>query len=642
MPKTKKKSKKQLEDELQKAAEEQKRHEEKERLFKLEEDALAANRERLEIELEGKNRVLEAERLEEEQELVVRMKGERKRCLDFEQSKLQEKIEWQKFVSCTSRPHVMYENEITTYVSMVREERSDRERMATAIEKCKAAEEVVGDLLELYCKACEEGNVTRQDWCQHYIGEIRDLEVELIDAATAHLLLFMEKEEKYINAHSQVHMQWGNVNDEMKVGFWGHLQSKGFRAKSIEFAKIQIGLDLPKSISLQSIGHCIGVRSLYTTFDRAGKDPVQMSIGGMIRVDLLSIPPFSKKVKGWTIRQVPAPGKELMKLPYPNTEHTTATAAMAQPCKIDYKVPSHVLVSKNPVVSWWDAAVDRWSTEGITETIWEQETRKISFFTARLASFSITQERHIDLPYKHWNMRPCDDMVVELTVQAARYELRFMISEDGLRLKGPQLPELLDVMFEPGSGEAGGLSGPSGRRPRIRSPATLLNELRDCGLNLMPKTSDADQLEGYTPKHPETQARAYSDLSEIAAFYDIASSRHNKDLPAERALVRIRENELQEVFNPLDPDGDADYQAIMFFPNKCCQVQSLEGISPCREAMSPGHFTHASLYLCFEKDPAPGPTHAERLQRLEVTTSTVRFVEAVRQTMQLMHLLSFV
>lgn len=145
-------------------------------------------------------------------------------------SKLQEKIEWQKFVSCTSRPHVMcgplavkvatcslltshhhlsclislsflfqtiqgnfqlhpsefwseqpgaprYENEITTYVSMVRldltnvnkheqivgmilgvlrvawrfsgwrgEERSDRERMATAIEKCKAAEEVVQDL----------------------------------------------------------------------------------------------------------------------------------------------------------------------------------------------------------------------------------------------------------------------------------------------------------------------------------------------------------------------------------------------------------------------------------------------------------------------------------------------------------------
>ena len=101
-------------------------------------------------------------------------------------------------------------------------------------------------------------------------------------------------------------------------------------------------------------------------------------------------------------------------------------------------------------------------------------------------------------------------------------------------------------MFEPGSGQAGGLSGPSGRRPRIRSPATLLNELRECGLNLMPRASDADQLQGYTPKHPETQARAYSDLSEIASFYDIASSRHNKDLPPERALVRIRDNEMHE------------------------------------------------------------------------------------------------
>ena len=28
---------------------------------------------------------------------------------------------------------------------------------------CPSSTEV-GDLLELYCKACEEGNVTRQDW----------------------------------------------------------------------------------------------------------------------------------------------------------------------------------------------------------------------------------------------------------------------------------------------------------------------------------------------------------------------------------------------------------------------------------------------------------------------------------------------
>jgi len=59
-----KKSKKALEDELQKQAEEQKRREEQERLQKLEEDCLTSHRTRLAAELEAKQRVEEAERLD--------------------------------------------------------------------------------------------------------------------------------------------------------------------------------------------------------------------------------------------------------------------------------------------------------------------------------------------------------------------------------------------------------------------------------------------------------------------------------------------------------------------------------------------------------------------------------------------------
>lgn len=110
---------------------------------------------------------------------------------------------------------------------------------------------------------------------------------------------------------------------------------------------------------------------------------------------------------------------------------------------VQLQVPSHVLVSKNPVVSWWDvpnseSVIDAflfyqisinmlkdiqmaWRGSGGPLVYWRhhwnnlgaghlgpfrsckakmlgdddddwQETRKISFFTARLASFSITQD----------------------------------------------------------------------------------------------------------------------------------------------------------------------------------------------------------------------------------------------------------
>jgi len=188
---------------------------------------------------------------------VSTMKGDRKQNLEYEQQKLLDQTNWQKFISCTSRPNVAFENEITTYMTMVREEKV--QKMEDAIRKCRESEDIVGDLLELYCKSREDGDKERQDWCMHYIHEIRALEIEQMDEATAYLLQYIEKQEA--NAHSQVYLSWGNQTDEIKVGFWGHLLNKGFRAKQIDHPRIQINLDLPKSIALQSAGHGMGVRS---------------------------------------------------------------------------------------------------------------------------------------------------------------------------------------------------------------------------------------------------------------------------------------------------------------------------------------------------------------------------------------------
>lgn len=667
--KPKKKSKKQLEEELQRAAEEQKKQEEQERVVKEEEDAVAAEAARVKQEQLDQELAREAERLAEESSTVGRMKAQARKDLDYEQSKLQDRINWQKFVACDTRPNVMFENDINTYMTLVREDRT--KQLEEALQKCRDSEESAWDLVEHWCKAKETGDVAHQEWCRSYIHRLRALELEVLDGAFAHFLQYLERQVQ--EGQSQVSLAWGSRGDDVKLGFWASLEKKGFKPRTVEHPEIQISLELPKSFTLlqqtqqAASGQFVGVRTVYTAFDScAGKDPSQMPVGGMVHVDLLCIPHFTTKAKTWTLRQIPPPGQELKRLAFPGDE-AQREAMAAQACKLEYKVPGHVMVQKNPTVSWWNRDHCKWSVEGISEVSWEPEERTISFLTTRLAAFSITQERHLDLPFKYWSLRPVGFLEAELSLQAARYALKFVITEDGLRLKGPELPELRGVMYtyaadgggpedmrraeHPGAAPRGRegevLLSPrqqydaKGERvPRVRSPATLLKELRDSGLNLMPEDDDADFLEGYSPKDLETQARAYSDLSEIAGCFDIASSRHNKDLPQDRAMVRVRENALGEEFDPLDPDCDADYQAVLFYRDKSCFSPSLEQ-QPLNMDIKPGHETHASLFICFERAPDPPAHQAEMLQQLEVNCVNVRFVEAVRQTMQLLRLLCF-
>lgn len=205
------------------------------------------------------------------------------------------------------------------------------------------------------------------------------------------------------------------------------------------------------------------------------------------------------------------------------------------------------------------------------------------------------------------------------------------MTEDGVSLLSPTYPELKGLMYEDQAGPDGAVLR------RVTKPAQLLLALRYSGINVLPEVEDLDQIDGMSPKRPEPEARAYSDLSELAAAYDVVSSRHNKKLGADQVMCRIRENTHYEEYDPLDMDAETEYKAVLFWPHKCALVESLESGTPCQTALAPGQQTHASLYLALAES-AP----IEVAQRLEVSCANVRFVETVRRMMSLMRLLSFV
>lgn len=156
----------------------------------------------------------------------------------------------------------------------------------------------------------------------------------------------------------------------LRVGFWGTMAAASkFRAKVVDQYTIGVLLELPKSIGLQAAGHQIGVRALYTEYDpisyqadylreesgegggdggaggeSAGHYINRLSVGGVCKVDLLSIPlrPKFFEKNQWSMRTLPAEGAGLTILPYPNP--AGGMQQNLQPCKVEYRVPDHVVV----------------------------------------------------------------------------------------------------------------------------------------------------------------------------------------------------------------------------------------------------------------------------------------------------------
>lgn len=111
-----------------------------------------------------------------------------------------------------------------------------------------------------------------------------------------------------------------------------------------------------------------------------------LSLGGILSVELLSLPPPPKKVKGWTLRQVTGPLGTLTKLNYPPTNNsvpavapnaavggaldsqTTVNSTQVQglsanatewsPLRISFLLPSNILLREElPTVACWDVVI---------------------------------------------------------------------------------------------------------------------------------------------------------------------------------------------------------------------------------------------------------------------------------------------
>lgn len=138
--------------------------------------------------------------------------------------------------------------------------------------------------------------------------------------------------------------------------------------KTIEYPGLSIVTEIPKTLALQSIA----VRVIQCSYDNVSSayPNVDMTLGGVLFIELLQLPPASKAVKGWVMRPATALSRTVQRLSYPLGSHgdsAVPTGSSAAALKVKFQLPAHVVVRDEfpPRLGWWDNSKRCWSEDGI-------------------------------------------------------------------------------------------------------------------------------------------------------------------------------------------------------------------------------------------------------------------------------------
>lgn len=304
-----------------------------------------------------------------------------------------------------------------------------------------------------------------------------------------------------------------------------------------------------------------------------------VSVGGIISIEQLALPPPPKKAKGWVMRDITALSKTIQIVPYPaaSEEGNAANAAAAAagpgalaggtsqaPMRVSFMLPAYVFLDdREPHFGWWDARHSVWRQEGVSLTRYEPRVDGglVHLSLTLLKPVAIIQPRALDFPYRSWHLKPAHttasvagmaaassaassaqdadlngaassssssgpdldalSRVFELSLSGSRFSVDFEVGEDHARLLNPISPVLAEL------------------NSSQMLPGILLNRMARAGINVQPTVEDA----AYCRKPLKSlvlTAALHEHLALVAPVFEIAGSPFNSSRSTRKCLVRVR------------------------------------------------------------------------------------------------------
>lgn len=287
-----------------------------------------------------------------------------------------------------------------------------------------------------------------------------------------------------------------------------------------------------------------------------------VSVGGIINIEQLALPPPPKKAKGWVMRDITPLSKSIQIVPYPAASEESpagqspASAAAATiahggalagatsqaPLRVSFMLPGYVFLDdREPHFGWWDARFGCWRQEGVSLTKYEPkgEGGLVHLSLTLLKPVAIIQPRALDFPFRSWHLKPAttnsqlnqdgspspstptNPHVYEMMLQGSRFPVEFEIAHDHARLTNPISPVLGEL------------------NSQQMLPGILLSRMARAGINVQPSVEDA----AYCRKPFKSvvlTAALHEHLALVAGLFEIQGSPFNSSRSSKKALFRVR------------------------------------------------------------------------------------------------------
>ena len=101
------------------------------------------------------------------------------------------------------------------------------------------------------------------------------------------------------------------------------------------------------------------------------------------------------------------------------------------------KLPNDVMFFEAPQVARWHDDRKCWVSDAVTNLAYKEDQRLITFRLERFGIFTLIQDRHINMPFQSWEIRPLDANHINIHIVAAIAEVEIEIKDNLCALVKP-------------------------------------------------------------------------------------------------------------------------------------------------------------------------------------------------------------